>query len=221
LDAVLKIGGSLLGYPNELGELCLKIDALSESHRLILVPGGGPFAGIVKDYDRKFGLSSSVSHWMAVQAMSQYGFLLSDIMFHSRTVSEVEDVGRLRLPIFLPLQLLREEDLLAHSWDVTSDSIAAYVAGRLGVKTLILAKDVDGIFDRDPKRFRNAKLIGELSAEDLVKLGRKTCVDLTLPRLLKEEKLDCYVVNGRFPERLVHILQGKADVYTRILAHGR
>ena len=55
-----------------------------------------------------------------------------------------------------PYRWLREADPLPHSWDVTSDSIAAWVASQVGARGLILIKPpghdprtaVDRYFDR-------------------------------------------------------------------------
>jgi aspartokinase-like uncharacterized kinase len=44
------------------------------------------------------------------------------------------------LPILAPSTWLRRSDPLPHSWDVTSDSIAAWVAGEVGAERLVLAK---------------------------------------------------------------------------------
>jgi aspartokinase-like uncharacterized kinase len=48
------------------------------------------------------------------------------------------DAGR--VPVLAPSQWLREADPLPHSWDVTSDSIAAWVAGAVGARRLVLVK---------------------------------------------------------------------------------
>jgi acetylglutamate kinase len=42
---------------------------------------------------------------------------------------------------------MRAADPLPHSWDITSDSIAAFIAGALGAGELILLKPVDGPLD--------------------------------------------------------------------------
>ena len=57
------------------------------------------------------------------------------------------------------------EDPLEKSWDVTSDSIAAYIANLLQAQKLLLVTDVDGIFYEDPKKKLDTKLIEELSAQ--------------------------------------------------------
>ena len=67
--------------------------------------------------------------------MDQYGLLLSDLTPESVTVSKLLEAKRVldsgQLPIFLPSDLFFKEDPLENSWDVTSDSIAVYIAGRL------------------------------------------------------------------------------------------
>ena len=45
-----------------------------------------------------------------------------------------------RLPVLAPSRWLRDADPLPHSWDVTSDSIAAWVAGEVGARRLVLVK---------------------------------------------------------------------------------
>ena len=46
-----------------------------------------------------------------------------------------------------PHTWMRAADPLPHSWDITSDSIAAFIAGALGASELILLKPVDGPLD--------------------------------------------------------------------------
>jgi len=105
---------------------------------------------------------------------------------------------------------------LEHSWDVTSDTIAAYIAGLLHAEKLILVTDVDGIFSEDPKKNVDAKLIEELSAKKLLGWNKRTSVDKTLPKILLKANLDCYVVNGGYPERIKMILENKKTVCTHV-----
>ena len=54
MDATaVKIGGSLALYPEKLRELCTKLSELSKTHKLIVVPGGGEFADLARDYDKR------------------------------------------------------------------------------------------------------------------------------------------------------------------------
>jgi aspartokinase-like uncharacterized kinase len=120
------------------------------------------------------------------------------------------------LPVFLPSNFLLNERLLENSWNVTSDSIAAYVAGKLHANNVVLVTDVDGVFTCDPKKFSEAKLISSLSAETLLKIKKRTSVDEFLPKLILQLKIRCYVVNGLYPDRVAAILDGQDTICTII-----
>jgi 5-(aminomethyl)-3-furanmethanol phosphate kinase len=219
MEAVLKIGGSLSEDPSKLAKLCRELSVLAEAHRILIVPGGGEFADTVRKLDKAYGFSDTISHKMAILAMDQYGFLLSDITpnsYVSCSLDEISNSAKGILPIFLPSQLMFREDPLEHSWDVTSDSIAAHIAGLLDAEKLLLVTDIDGIFSEDPKKSVDNKLIEELSAEELRGWNRRTSVDKTLPKILLKTKIDCYVVNGGYPERIKLILENKKTVCTHI-----
>jgi hypothetical protein len=218
--AIVKVGGSLALCPEKLRILCTKLTELSREHKLIVIPGGGEFADAVRKLDKRFSLSPSASHRMAILGMDQYGLLLSDLLHGSCIVNKLErlqetlDLGK--LPVFLPSTFLFTADPLKNSWDVTSDSIAVYVAGQLHVSRALLVTDVDGVYNCDPKKFSEAKLITKLSARDLLRLNKRTSVDKFLPKLLLQLQIECFVVNGLYPERVEAILKGQDTVCTLI-----
>ena len=112
--------------------------------RLLIVPGGGPFADAVRYVDRQFRLDAGTAHWMAVLAMDQYGHFLASRLRAAELVADPAGIAaallRGRLPVLAPSRWLRELDPLPHSWDVTSDSIAAWVAAMVGAQRLVLVK---------------------------------------------------------------------------------
>src|SRR5262245_31563049 len=81
---------------------------------------------------------------MAVLAMDQYAHLIagrlpcSALVTNAREASRAIDEGR--VPVLAPSRWLHDADPLPHSWDVTSDSIAAWVAGAVGARQLVLVK---------------------------------------------------------------------------------
>lgn len=222
MDAVLKIGGSLAGETASLKALCDELGSLAKARRIVVLPGGGEFADIVREFDQEFSLPDRIAHMMAILAMDQYGLFLSSITPNSHAsyaLGRVEEFSRSGVvPILLPSRLMFRRDPLEHSWDVTSDSIAAYIAGLLHAKRLLLVTNVDGIFTDDPQKNLNARLIKELSANELLAWNRRTCVDRFLPKILLKNRLSCYVVNGKYPERIKTILDRKEAVCTRILS---
>jgi aspartokinase-like uncharacterized kinase len=221
MDAVIKIGGSLAEDPAALRALCNRLGEIAKKYRIAVVPGGGKFADVIREFDRRYTVSPDISHRMAVLGMDQFGLLLSQIIPNSCAVYLLNDAKQLSetrvVPIFLPSRLMFQEDPLEHSWDVTSDSIAAYIANRLHANKVILATDVDGIFTADPKKHSDAKLLKKLSAKKLLKLAQRTSVDKFLPKLLLETQLDCCVINGKYPERIDAILAGQHTTCTIVV----
>lgn len=218
MDAVIRIGGSLAEKPKVLRALCKTLSGIAERHKILVVPGGGRFADAVRDVDRVYALSAKLSHRMAIIGMDQFGLLLSEIIPNSTVTDSLhEATSPLKtgtVSIFLPSKLFSHEEPLEPSWDVTSDSIAAYVADRVHANRLLLVTDVDGIFTADPKNDSGAKLIREFNATDLLKMEKRTSVDLFLPKLLLEKRLNCYVVNGVYPKRIEAILEGETAICT-------
>ncbi|MGQ9545377.1 MAG: amino acid kinase family protein [Candidatus Bathycorpusculaceae bacterium] len=220
MEAVVKVGGSLVGHPAELKALCGALSSIAKVHKILIVPGGGAFADVVRRLDETYGLSDTTAHKMAILAMDQFGLFLSDITPNSSICYSLEDAinaGRGLLPILLPSRHIFREDPLEHSWNVTSDSVAAYITGALGAEKLVLITDVDGIYTDDPKKNIEARFVGEVKAEQLLIWGIRTSVDKALPKLLLKFKLDCYVVNGMYPERVQAIFAGEKSIYTRII----
>ena len=119
MDAILKVGGSLSEEPDLLIGLCAKLSVLAKNYGLVVVPGGGRFADVVRDSDERFNLSSSVSHRMAILGMDQFGMLLAQITPNSCATYSLRDAKQLSeteaLPIFLPSRLLFKEDPLKNS----------------------------------------------------------------------------------------------------------
>ena len=140
----MKVGGSLLALPSLLDAVVQTIGVCARDRRLLVVPGGGPFADVVRELDRSHGLSNDAAHWMAVSAMDQSAHLVAERMDGGRAVHSVSGARAAlaagNVPVLAPSRWLRQSDPLPHTWDVTSDSIAAWVAGRAGAGHLVLVK---------------------------------------------------------------------------------
>lgn len=146
VDIVVKIGGGLLKYADHLDVVLSAVEAAARERHLLVVPGGGPFADAVRDVDRRLNLTTGAAHWMAVLAMDQYAHLLADRLTRAQLVTHPSEIAgavgsaTMRPVVLAPYRWLREADPLPHSWDVTSDSIAAWVAGQVGARALVLVK---------------------------------------------------------------------------------
>ena len=178
-----------------------------EGENCLFVIGGGEFANLIRKYDALIGFSEDVTHETAIDAMDILAKLLNDKLAFteiSYTIEEAISISDLnKIPIMICSDILKENDPFAHSWDVTSDSIAAYIASLLDAK-LLIATNVNGIYTKDPS-LSGAELINEIDVNKLLTFDESS-IDLMLPTLLIEYGLDCYVVNGEFPERVLSIM---------------
>jgi aspartokinase-like uncharacterized kinase len=160
VDTVVKLGGGVVARPEHFDAAVAAIAACSREHRLLVVPGGGPFADAVRDADRRLGIDDTTAHWMAVLAMDQYAHLIASRLAGGVLVTDPDEIASAieagRVPVLAPYRWLRESNPLPHSWDVTSDSIAAWLAGALDVRRLVVVKPagargrnlVDDYFER-------------------------------------------------------------------------
>jgi aspartokinase-like uncharacterized kinase len=143
-DVIVKVGGGLLSTAGDVDLVLAAIPALARSRRVLVVPGGGPFADTVRAVDRELGIPADAAHWMAVLAMDQYAHLLAARLDGASVVSTLDQARSMfetgKIPVLAPSHWLQNEDPLPHTWDITSDSIAAWIAGASGAHEIILVK---------------------------------------------------------------------------------
>jgi aspartokinase-like uncharacterized kinase len=137
---VVKLGGAQARGPWLRGWL----DAIAGcAGRVVVVPGGGPFADAVRATQSEIGFDEEAAHDMAMLAMAQYGRAL--VSLRPGFVVAEQEAGIFaalregRTPVWAPL-LMASAARIPASWDITSDSLAAWLAGRLGASRLILVK---------------------------------------------------------------------------------
>jgi aspartokinase-like uncharacterized kinase len=205
---VVKVGGGL--GDDALQGLCAALGELGRRHPLLVVPGGAGFADAVRAADRRFGLRATTSHRMAILGMEQFGWLLSDLVPDAVRCADLPRVHAGRTAVLLPAAL--PLDQLPVSWEVTSDSIAAWVADRVGAGRLVLVKGVDGLFDEWPPR---GEPLPRLTVAELAAL-RPGGVDKHLPAVLESARFETWVIGGRDPARVVELLERGTTAGTRI-----
>ena len=137
---VVKLGGSLY-QAAELRHWLAALKALSRQQNIIIVPGGGPFAEQVRKAQQIHGFNNIIAHHMAILAMSQFGILLSSLLPNCQTFSYPnQHLVTPPLSIWLPDKQLLEQPDLVQNWDITSDSLALWLAQKYQAKKLTLIK---------------------------------------------------------------------------------
>ena len=208
---VVKVGGGLgRGAGDDaLRALCTTLGELGERHPLLIVPGGAWFADAVREADGRFALPATTAHRMAVLGMEQLGWLLSELIPGAVRSTQPRADAR-GTTVLLPARLALDE--LPASWQVTSDSIAAWVAGQAGADRLVLVKEVDGLFADWPPR---GDPIARMTVAELARM-RPAGVDEHLPTVLEGARFETWLINGRDPRRLTELLDRGTSVGTRI-----
>jgi aspartokinase-like uncharacterized kinase len=186
---VVKLGGSL---HHQIPEI---VPLLCKSERLLVVPGGGLFADVV----RQEHVSDDSAHWMAIAAMEQYAWVIAS---HGMKTTDILAIPE-TTAVFLPYISMRQHDPLPHSWDVTSDSIAAWIAAELGIELLVL-KSVDGIFLKGI----NQKQVTTPIKNDVVD-------PFFIPFVLKH-RIKTTIINGKSGESIEKFLNGEPVQCTKI-----
>ena len=145
---VVKVGGAICRDQAALRLALEAIGRLARHQPLVVVPGGGAFADQVRLAQRELGFSDDAAHWMAILAMDQYAHLIVSRLPKGVLVRGPQEIAAAltsgHVPVLAPHAWMRQVDALPHSWNVTGDSIAAFVADALGATELILLKRVDG-----------------------------------------------------------------------------
>ena len=197
---VIKLGGSHAFAPH----LARWIAAIAmQRGRIVLVPGGGPFADAVRAAQLKMGFDDGAAHRMALLAMEQYGCALASgrkRLSLAATRAEIDRAVSLRqVPVWLPARMVLAAPEIPFSWDVTSDSLAAWLAAKLGAHRLLLVKH-DGS-------------AGSVRARELSTRG---VVDQAFPLFLRASRIPAIVLGAADHAAVGEIMRGKPGVGTRI-----
>jgi len=195
-QAIFKIGGKILENSKNIESTVSQLTQLYEKNvlqKIILIPGGGSYANFIRKIDEELKLGDDLAHWMAVYSMNYNGIELNRKYPKLECIEELntfQDAQKM-FCIFLPYNYLRNHDTLPHSWDVTSDSIALYVANELNLNQCFLIKNVEGIYSINKELI---KKITALQYSELKRSGRLAEIGLNQDNLKKSKPIDSYLL---------------------------
>ncbi|MBD9363282.1 amino acid kinase family protein [Methylomonas fluvii] len=141
MTCVIKLGGSLL----ETAALPACLAAIANrAGPIVIVPGGGPFAEQVRTAQGQWHFDDEAAHRMAILAMQQMALLMHSLMPEFAIVADAASLLRSSQvkPILIWSPQVEQVDKanIVASWDVTSDSLAAWLAGFIEADELIVVK---------------------------------------------------------------------------------
>ncbi len=143
---------------------------------------------------------------MALLAMEQYGRMLCGLQAGLRPAASLAAIERTRraglVPVWMPTHLVLGRPEIAESWDITSDSLAAWLAGALGGRRLLLVKSVEIAG-------------GSVPAATLVRRG---IVDPAFPRFLQRSRSEAWCIEASRHAEMAAALRRGGAVGKRIIA---
>jgi 5-(aminomethyl)-3-furanmethanol phosphate kinase len=137
---IVKLGGSLVA---DSGRLRARLAALAagEAGPCILVPGGGPLAEAVRTTQAALGFPDALAHRLALDAMGRMAEIFCALEPHQAALTASRAAGR--TPVWDPVALKDGHSDIPETWDVTSDSLAVWLATALGAPLCRLVKSAD------------------------------------------------------------------------------
>jgi aspartokinase-like uncharacterized kinase len=206
LKVVIKVGGSLLNYPYQLKEILKGITVYSDRHNVLVVPGGGAFADLVRDFHTRKYLSDSAAHWLAIRCMDLTGVIMCGMQSSMSLLSGSDALERWaegQSFIIQPYELLKSYDRLPHSWDVTSDSIAYWIGIEGDADVVVFLKSISPFAKWLSIVQSEIEPVRPKSFEYLI---RKAIIDPYMVYLHPKFQGYFYVLNGLWFENLSAIL---------------
>jgi uridylate kinase len=182
-----------------------------KGHEIVVVVGGGKVAREFISIAEGIGLSdiqkdeiaifvSRLNAKLVAGALGEYGS--KEIPTTTREVSESLAAGKI-----VVMGGLRP--------GITTDTVAAIVLESIKAKVLVKATDQDGIYDADPRKYKDARKLDRLTYSDLDRIvvkshkpGTHGILDLESIRILEKQKAKLIVVNGLKPENILAAAMG-------------
>ncbi len=215
-DVVVSLGGSLVN-PGGIDEPFLHnfsemVNSLTVKYRFVIVVGGGKLARDYIEIARKRGETEYNLDMLGIMATKINALLVKSFIKGARYVSDFRDIttGNVVMGGTEP----------GH----TTDAVSLLAAEMLGVKKVINATTVDGIYDRDPKIFKDAKLLESIGYDDLLKMfylnssgaGPNQVLDFLSIKIAERSGIEIRVINGRNIENFRKTIEGNDFMGTRV-----
>jgi 5-(aminomethyl)-3-furanmethanol phosphate kinase len=179
---VIKLGGSL-AVSGKLQQCLDKIERCYQGRAVVIVPGGGVFADQVRHSQKQWQFDDRTAHQMAILAMQQMALLFKALKPHftiaASTVELCKPFNKKGIAIWLPDIIELDQAGIHSSWNITSDSLSAWLAKTLEADELILVKSVN--IDAD---------------FDVLKLVQQQIVDTSFHEFIKQTSFKVNIVHA-------------------------
>ena len=222
MKIVFALGGSVV-VPDKLDEKYVKDFAkfaleLAKKHTLAIVVGGGKTARRAIEKCRKEGKDEAACDYAGIDASRYNASVVSQSMGIEPLIPETIKEAK---------KVLETEGIVimggtepGHS----TDAVAAILGEYLGADLYIKASNIDGVYDKDPKKYKDAKKLDKISIEALMNMvhslsqeaGNYRLFDALAVKMLRRSKIKTLVLEGHDLSNMKAAISGKKFVGTVI-----
>lgn len=208
MKVAISLGGSLISLNEEdyIKKVADLIKRASNDFGLYVVVGGGKLARNYINTARKFCEDESYLDKIGILATRINAMLLNSF-FRKDIPETIDEAVKMKTPVIMG------GTTPGHS----TDTVSAMLAKRVKANRLIIATDVDGVYDKDPKKYKDAKKFERIGIKELIKIsgnawnkaGESAVIDAVACRIIEEEKIPTFVLNGKNLKELENAIYGK------------
>ena len=219
---VISIGGSVIlseeadvSFLRKLASLLKKI---SKQYKIFIIVGGGKIARDYIKLGRKLDFDEKTLDSIGIDITRANAALFTNIISESnkKIPCSTDEAEAMDNPI-----VVMGGTTPGHS----TDMVGAELAEKVGADLFIIATNVDGIYDKDPNKYDDAKQLEKVKIDDLIKnygtnwesAGKNMVIDGPALAIMKKAKLLTYVVNGKRLDQLENAVTGRSFDGTKIL----
>ncbi|MGB9134041.1 MAG: UMP kinase [Candidatus Bathyarchaeia archaeon] len=214
---VIRLGGSIIASPidpkriNQYVELLKQLSG--DGHNVITVVGGGALARELIRTGSTLGLSEEAQDWLAIHVSRLYALILALKLGEAGT-------GKVPTSVREAANALKENRIVVMGGlrpGMTTDAVAAHVAQEVKAQLLVKATDQEGIYTKDPRKYKDAKKLDKITFKKLARLleqnrhkaGIHQILDPVAVEILQKTRTRTIVVNGGNPRNLHAAVEGK------------
>ncbi len=197
---VVKLGGSLANSSH----LIHWLQALSQTN-VVIVPGGGPFADTVRVAQTRWHFDEHTAHHMAIIAMQQFGRMLVGLCPKLKATTRLEALPQScgNSKVWLPNPEVLDQAGIPATWDISSDSLAAWLAGEINAQHLLLVKSLDEL----------ATMVGAEGEIGFIQAANSGLVDAAFGRYAMNQTFQSWLCGPQSHDNFIRGLTKPSSVF--------
>ena len=218
---VISLGGSVL-LSDDLDIAFFKkltnlLKQLSKQYKIYIIVGGGKTARTYIQLGRKLNFDEKI--------LDQFGIDITRV--NARFLTNLIEISNAEIPNSTDEAIKIDKPIIVMGGTTpghSTDMVGAELAEKVSALKFIIATNVDGVYDKDPNKYSNAKQLKEISIEKLVNdygtewsvAGKNVVIDGPALQIIKRAKISTFVLNGKKLEELDKVINNQLFNGTKI-----